>query len=764
MTEQERLQALETRVSELESQVAQLLRALGHAPSHPRPSDSPPPTTVHSEKRSPEQKIALFMDYFSGRKDVYAVAKNTAEKKAWYPASNGYYDRRNPDLKPLTPKVIEGHLRRDNHFHVGLYPLCTDDSCRLLVCDFDDDDFKQAARSYAEECKNHGLDALLEVSRSGNGAHVWLFFEEPIPASLARSVGIGLLAKASPDSYFSSFDRFFPSQDTLPAKGRGFGNLIVLPLAGQHRSEGTTVFVDSDFQPVPDQFEALAGTKKSTLTTLKRIYSDVQPDPETSLPQAPTREELKKLKASGKVHVTHDSHVHVDLSSVDATTRTALRHLGTIPNPQFYIKQAQRFSTFGTPRLIVRFDEKDQILTLDRGTLDDVIIILKTAGYTVTRRSRTPKPRRIDASFSGELRPYQHAAVKQMLKHKSGMLIAPPGTGKTVMACAIIAQRSVPTAVIVPSRELATQWRQALEQFLPEVQVGQYSGAKKKLSGVVDIVTAQSISRSDSKTDFLSSYGHIIVDECHRVGAAGLTNVLAHLNVRFMLGMTATPYRSDGLDKLLPLICGPVRHTVELKRPGRRDYVVHNTEFTYDSPYLFWPDLDTALAADEHRNQLIADTIRQAAQNGKNVLVLVKRREHLAALNALLTDAPFPVLQLHGGQKAAERQVVREQLAATPHFVLLAMSQVAGEGIDLPALDTLVLAAPVSFRGVVIQQVGRITRDTNDEESIDATVHDFLDAKVPALAAAFRKRSSTIAKEGFTRNDGKSRPIPDQFF
>lgn len=754
MSEQERLQALENRVSELESQVAQLLQALGHAPSHPSTAETPPPANVHSEHRSPEEKIALFMDYFTGRTDVYAVAKTTAGKKAWYPASNGYYDRRNPDLKPLTPKVIEGHLRRDNRFHVGLYPLCTDDSCQLLVCDFDDDDFKQAARAYAEECKNQSLDPLIEISRSGNGAHVWLFFDEPIPASLARSVGIGLLAKASPDSYFSSFDRFFPSQDTLPAKGRGFGNLIALPLAGHHRSEGTTVFVDNNFQSLPDQFEALARTKKATLSELKRIYAALQPDPETSLPQAPTRTELKRIKASGKVHVTHDSHVHVDLSGVDATTRTALRHLGAIANPQFYIKQAQRFSTFGTPRIIVRFDEKDQVLTLDRGTLDDVLDILKTAGYTVTRRGRTPKPQRIDASFAGELRPYQHSAVKQILKHKSGMLIAPPGTGKTVMACAIIAQRQVPTAVIVPSRELATQWRQALKQFLPEVQVGQYSGTKKKLSGEIDIVTAQSISRNDSKTDFLSSYGHIIVDECHRVGAAGLTNVLAHLNVRFMLGMTATPYRSDGLDKLLPLICGPIRHTVELERPGCRDYVVHNTEFTYDSPYLFWPDLDTALAADEHRNQLIADVITQAAQDEHTVLVLVKRREHLAALNALLTDAPFPVLQLHGGQKASERQAVREQIAATPHFVLLAMSQVAGEGIDLPALDTLVLAAPVSFRGVVIQQVGRITRDAEDKESISATVHDFLDSNVPALASAFRKRSSTIARQGFTRSNG----------
>ena len=754
MTEQERLRALETRVSELESQVAQLLQALGHTPSRTSASDTPPPANVHTVRRSPEEKIALFMEYFTGRTDVYAVAKNTAEKKAWYPASNGYYDRRNPDLKPLTPKVIEGHLRRDNRFHVGLYPLCIDDSCRLLVCDFDDDDFKQAARAYAEECRNQGLDPLIEVSRSGNGAHVWVFFGEPIPASLARSVGIGLLAKASPDSYFASFDRFFPSQDTLPAKGRGFGNLIALPLAGHHRSEGTTVFVDSEFHPLPDQFEALAGTKKSTLSELKRIYAALQPDPETSLPQAPTREELKNLRASGKVHVSHDSHVHVDLSGVDATTRTALRHLGALANPQFYIKQAQRFSTFGTPRLIIRFDEKDQVLTLDRGTLDDVLDILKTAGYTVTRRGHTPKPRRIDASFAGKLRSYQHSAVKQVLKHKSGMIVAPPGTGKTVMACATIAERSVPTAVIVPSKELATQWRHALKQFLPEAQVGQYSGTKKKLSGVVDIVTAQSISRNDSKTDFLSAYGQIIVDECHRVGAAGLTNVLAHLNVRFMLGMTATPYRSDGLDKLLPLICGPIRHTVELERPGRRNYVVHNTEFTYDAPYLFWPDLDTALAADGDRNRLIADVITQAAQDEHTVLVLVKRREHLSALHALLSDTPFPVLQLHGGQKASERQAVREQLAATPRFILLAMSQVAGEGIDLPALDTLVLAAPVSFRGVVIQQVGRVTRDTNVKESISATVHDFLDANVPALAAAFRKRSSTITKQGFTRNNG----------
>lgn len=367
----------------------------------------------------------------------------------------------------------------------------------------------------------------------------------------------------------------------------------------------------------------------------------------------------------------------------------------------------------------------------------------------MTRRGKTPKPRTMQATFTGELYPKQRKAVATMRKRPTGVLVAPPGAGKTVMACALIAHRQVPTAIIVPNVELATQWREALTKFLDGPTIGQYGGNSKKLSGDIDIVTAQSISRADSRTDFLTDYGYIIIDECHRVGAAGLTRVLADLNVHFINGLTATPYRSDGLDAVLPRICGPIRHTMELEHPGPKQYVVQTTEFIYDEPHLYWPDLDNALAADSTRNELIAKTIDRATTDGSNVLVLVKRREHISTLETLFThnypDLPVPIFTLHGAQSPKERKATRNALDSTPQFILISMTQIAGEGVDLPALDALVLAAPVAFKGNVIQQIGRVTRGTESA----ATVFDFHDHHVPALTAAFRKRSAVIRKQGF---------------
>lgn len=242
----------------------------------------------------------------------------------------------------------------------------------------------------------------------------------------------------------------------------------------------------------------------------------------------------------------------------------------------------------------------------------------------------------------------------------------------------------MPTAIIVPNVEPATQWREALTKFLDGPTIGQYGGNSKKLSGDIDIVTAQSISRTDSRTDFLTDYGYIIIDECHRVGAAGLTRVLADLSVRFINGLTATPYRSDGLDALLPMICGPFRHTMELEHAGPKHYVVQTTEFTYDEPHLYRSDLDNALAADSARHALITETITRATTNGKNVLVLVKRREHISSLETLLTrdhpDLTVPFFTLHGAQSSKDRKATRKALDSTPHFILIAMTQIAGEG------------------------------------------------------------------------------------
>lgn len=739
--------------------------------SLPDVSVSPTPaarTRVPGEvtKDSPTtDKMALYMSRFRGREDIHAFAwtSKDGQKKAWFPATRHakFKDDPSPEnLRPLDASVITKHLTR-TEFFAGLYPLLPDDTCYLLACDFDDGDFQQDALAYAEQCRAHGLDPLIELSRSGTGAHVWIFFETAVPAQLTRQVGLGLLASSPRPVKFSSYDRFFPAQDRLPVNARGqaqLGNLIALPLQGNHRQNGTTVFVDDDFHPFDDQFAVLSRTRLATQQQLQKIrdglYSDNDPE---QLPSPPRKHQLKqvaktnkaKSSADTKVSVTHDSLVHIATANLDTTTLNALRHLGVFPNPEFYKLQNQRFSTWGKPRVIVRYQEDasphgKHELRLDRGLLEPAIDILKEAGYTVTRRGHTPKPQKIDATFTGELTPPQKKALNDITAHHTGVLVAPPGTGKTVIACALIAQRRVPTAVIVRTRELAAQWHDRLTRFLDATP-----GTKAKPTHVVDIISATAIGRKDTDASFLEQYGQVIVDECHGVAAPGLTAALSELNIRYWTGLTATPYRSDGLDPLITMLLGPIRHTIAPQHTTRREYHPHLTKFTHEIlGRVDMTEIYNALAADADRNTQILTVTAATAQAGHNVLVLSNRRAHVAALTEELRNQlpNTDVFSLTGGLTPAERHDLHAQLDASEHFVLVAMDKVAGEGFDLPTLDALVLASPISFKGNIIQRIGRVTRGATNTA---ATVHDFNDYNCPPLAKMFKRRQRVIKNEGF---------------
>ena len=734
---------------------------------------------------SAEDKIALFTDYFAGRTDVYAHHWESSRtgKRGWSPtASSGFYRSSTPtsDLAPLTPEVIDRHLRRTagTAFHAGLYPLLTDDTCLLLACDFDDGAWQKDAATYARACRNHGLAPLCEISRSGEGSHVWLFFTEPVPASLARNTGIRLLQEAMesrPGMSFSSFDRFFPAQDSLPVKAAGkgrFGNLIALPLEGDHRSSGTTVFADPQtWLPVPDQFAALATTAKTTPEDLTRACSELSrfaTTPESrqtddrlaSVGPRPPKKELRRLAATNKgttVHITHDSHVHVPVSEVDAETLAHLRHLGVLSNPAFYRKQAMRFSTYGTPRLIIHSELDDREVRLPRGLLDETTTALKSAGYTVRRRSRIPKPPARPVTFTGVLRKEQEVAVGDVLRHREGMLVAHPGAGKTVMASAVIAARQTSTAVVVPTLEIARQWQSTLLEVtdLHEQDIGLWFGQKKTQTRVVDIFSAKAMGHRDFDVSLFTGYGQIIVDECHGAAAPGLRATLDQLTARFWLGLTATDYRSDGMDRIIVMQLGPVRHLMTSTGcpDMARVLVTHTTTFTVPDEITGddMPEIYNLLAADRDRNRIIVDAVTEAAQDGQNCLVLCNRIEQLHTLSSLLTDrlgddAVAPVCKLFGGQSAGERSAVRTTLESTRNFILVAIDKIAGEGLDPPALDTVFLCSPVAFKGNIIQRIGRVTRGGSGS----ATVHDFHDIEVPALHRMFMKRRRVIEKAGFT--------------
>ena len=780
----EQLRLAQERVRRLEQELASARRDLDELVSAAASPDRVPsaqraaiPASTVSASSSSAEKVALFRARFSGREDAYALPWESRRtgKKGWSPAVRGgfYTDAiTDADLLPLTDAAVERHLRGDSvAFHVGLYPMTRDDHCSLLVCDFDDGSWREDAAAYAVACRRAGIDTLAEISRSGDGAHVWMFFEASVPAASARALGSAMLRAAMAHRAsisMASYDRFFPSQDVLPQRSPGrmrFGNLIALPLQGDCRRRGTTVFADPEsWRPYDDQFAALSNV---TLVPVERFAeyptgsNRLQAGPRDSLAVRPRRAAIRAEAAAvgGRaIIVRRDAMVHVPTGDVPSVVIAELKHVASVSNPEFYRRQAQRFSTFGTPRLVTCFEHDDSELRLPRGLFDEATNTLRDAGFTVETVIDAKGVKPIDVTFDGELRAEQRAAVTELFCHETGVLVAPPGAGKTVMACALIAERAVPTVILVNRADLLQQWRTRLTEFLSlsDKQIGQLGGGRRKRKGVVDLIMMQSIAHRNGDPSILEEYGQVIVDECHAVAAPAVEAAIRTINVRNWVGLTATPYRADQMDGLITMQCGPIRHVIDTGPPTPRRLAVHETEFTTDEPGTDGPSMQliyNQLAESEPRNGLIVAEIARAAESGQRSLVLTNRIDHVQTLATLLGDqTSAPVFALHGQLRPAERRALLDRLheldAARTPFVLVAIDKVAGEGIDLPSLNALFLAIPVSFKGRVIQQTGRITRGGAGAEGV-AVVHDFHDAAVPWLDRMHHKRRRVMQKEGF---------------
>jgi superfamily II DNA or RNA helicase len=798
-----RLTSLGAERTELEARLAQLERLQACSGCVERPTFLANAPTVTATSPTTD-KVALFRRLFVGRPDVFPVRwENQKTGRSGYaPACANEWVKGicgKPQVKcgecphqafiPVSDDIFEKHLRgSDNlqsaagNFVAGVYPLLPDETCWFLAADFDKASWTADASAMIDTCHAKGVPAALERSRSGNGGHVWIFFSEPIAARTARQLGAAILTETMehrPEIGFASYDRFFPSQDTMPIGG--FGNLIALPLQRRAREQGNTVFVDGELRPYDDQWAFLSSLPRLSSDAASAIVVDAEirgrvlgvrmpvEDENADEPwrMTPSRRRVSEplgVLLPDKVNVVVADQIYVDRTGLPSAMTARLIRLAAFQNPEFYRAQAMRLPTFGKPRIVSCAELHPRHIGLPRGCLDEVIELISASGAEIVlqdhRAAGEPLP--IGVRFQGTLSGPQIKAFDALAPHDHGVLAATTAFGKTVVAAALIARRARNTLVLVHRRELLTQWVERLREFLDvdPKNIGIIGGGRRKPTGVIDIAVIQSLVRRGEVSDLVADYGHLVVDECHHLSATSFELVARRAKARFVLGLSATVARKDGHHPIIFMQCGPVRHRVDARAQATERGMTHrakqrSTRFQLSPPLAAsdrpsMPAVYAALAQDETRNDLIFDDVLKALEEKRSPIVLTERKDHLEHLQNRFAHFVRNLVVLRGGMSAADRRASEAALtvSADQERLVLATGRYIGEGFDDQRLDTLFLTMPISWKGTLAQYVGRLHRQHAGKTEV--VVVDYVDELVPMLARMAAKRRAGYRALGYT--------------
>lgn len=722
------------------------------------------------QKLMAQQQLEIFMSYFKGRTDVYASkywdkkknkpgytfsCNNKFSFNCYLVTKKGKCSSECPNYNPkqLSAKIYYEHIKEDNKA-IGLYPLLADNTTYLLAIDFDDEFWFEDMLSVRRIANRYKLSSVMEVSQSGNGGHLWFFFHQPIKASLVRTMGDFLIKEAMKTNKrlsFQSLDRMYPSQNYH--SGAGFGGLIALPLQRDcyARQNPTTVFINEFNQVIRLPFNYLQTIKKITendiqdlLKTSEQIEDYFDNDKFTLID-----------RISEELHFIEKGMLYFDKKSISPTTLLVLRRLASMKNSAFGLKLKMHQSIYGVHRILEEYLEDHYRICIPRGLKQDLLNLV--SDYYI-EDYRCIGKRINEISFKGELNNEQKKAVEEMLKDNMGILNAHTGFGKTVTALYLLCQLKVSTLIIVQKSELLKQWQSSIKQFIDYPQVGKretyigiYTGSKKNLIGNIDIATIGSLANLEDISIY-DNYGLVIIDECHHASSDTYRKVLRNVSSKYVYSLTATTDRRDNLYPIVEMYLGKTLYKTNkektiLEREYEQILIPRITTFNTLEESNNYNKIIKSLYLNQKRNYLIVKDIREQMSLNKNIIVLTDRKEHVHILYNQLKYDNYDIYLMYGNIKDKDRKQIHEKLINQSRYLIIATTQLIGEGFNLPSLNTMFITMPISYKGRLIQIVGRLHRDYIEKKQV--TVFDYVDSRVHVLNNMFQKRLSTYKFEGY---------------
>lgn len=710
------------------------------------------------------ERIKSFVSLFKGREDVFAIHWEKDGRSGYMPAYDLNWDEflkhkakggtlkdlPNKQFSKLTDQRIINHLTGKEV--IGLYPLLADNSSWFIVADFDENltskkSWIEDCRVFIETCSHYQLPTYLERSRSGKGGHVWIFFGSTYPAYKSRKIVLHILEIAgviSPFDKNSNYDRLFPNQDCH--SGKGLGNLIALPLQKKALENNNSCFIDPISQlPFEDQLNFLQNIKKVSTEHLDKIFIAIA----GTTPDGKIISEEALPNQSG-IEIILNNQIKIPGKQLTPELISFLRDNLNFVNSAYIIKKKLGKNTFGTEPYFKMLEEKDGSVLLPRGFIGKMLRFCNEQKIKYHLVDDRKKLSEVNFSFKASLYEYQQVAVNVTRKKEIGIIVAPPGSGKTIMGLSIVANKKQPALIIVHRKQLFDQWVECIQSFLgiAEPFIGKISPGQKKIGTHITVAMIQSIAVNDDLNNGLfNSFGLIIIDECHHVPAKTFRQVIGLFSSYYLYGLTATPIRKNNDEKLIFIYIGDVIH--EVKYPSKNIYhpkkvsvIIRETDLLI--PFDYKTDksetLYQILIYDSARNQLIINDIKTEVNTGKKVLVLTERKAHIDTLCQYLKNT-YEVITISGEDAESARKSKLKNIKDGHFQILISTGQFFGEGADLDNLECLILAYPFAFEGKLIQYIGRVQR-----AEITPVIYDYRDIYIDYLEKQFRERNRYYKK------------------